>query len=161
MTQRTQEDIIQYLENGKIKEASARVELSAGGTENFVIKSPADVEDVVSILNFTISNTATVSLDFYNQTNIDDSGTDMYIMNSKSTELCDTDQVFEFGGSYSGGTKKGEDLFGAGAKNRAVGAKSESIRRIVSDGDAVRYEFTNEDTSNSQQLAVKILFYEK
>jgi len=161
MVQRTEERIVQKIEEGKVFDASARVTLSAGGTENFVIKNPSDSGLIASVLAFTISNEATLSLDFYEGVSIDGNGTSMNIVNSKSDEPNSTEFVFEYGGSYSGGSKFAEDLFPAGTKNQSSGAKTNDIRRVVSSGDTVRYEFTNEDGSNSQQIGLKIIFFEK
>jgi len=161
MTTRIEQQIVQQIEEGNIYDASARIELGAGATESFVIKAPADVDVKPSILAFTITNEATLSLDFYEGVTIDSNGTSMEVANSKSGASNSTDIVFEYGGSYSGGSKVAEDLFAAGTKNQSSGAKTNDIRRIVSSGDAVRYEFTNEDGSNSQLIGLKIIFFEK
>lgn len=161
MTTQIQERIVERIESGNIKEASARVEVGAGGTESFVVKSPSATDEKTSVLAFTISNTATFTLDFYENVNIDTNGTDMYVTNSKTSEPSSTNQVFEYGGSYSDGTKTGEDLFAAGTKNQSSGAKTNDIRRVVSNDDAVRYEFTNQDGSKSQFIGIKIIFFEK
>lgn len=163
MVQRTEKELKQQIEEGNIKEASARITIPKGGTENFVIKTPVDENVKLSILSYTITNTATVNLDFYDNVTIDTPGTDMLINNSKTTgNVTDsTPLTFEYGGTYSGGSLKGENLIPAGAKAKATGARTTDIRRIVSNGSTVRYEFTNTDDSNSQDVAVKIVFFEK
>lgn len=161
MTFRVEDQIVQDIEEGKIFDASARIELGAGATESFVIQAPSDVDVKPSILAFTISNEATLALDFYEDVSIDSSGTAMNIVNSKSGASNSTDLVFEYGGSYSGGSKVAEDLFPAGTKNQSSGSKANDIRRIVSSGDAVRYEFTNQDGSNSQFIGLKVIFLEQ
>lgn len=161
MTQRIEQKIVQQIEEGNIKEASQRITLDAGGTESIVIDDPGTSDEKASILAFVISNEATISVDFYKDATIDTSGTEMFVMNSKTSEEDTTPINFEYGGSYSGGTKIGEDFFPAGTKNQSSGAKTNDIRRIVTPGDTVRYEFTNNDTSNSQTIGVKIIFFEK
>lgn len=153
--------MIQNIEEGKIKEASARITLPAGGSEEFVVRSPSAADEKTSILSLTISNTASLTLDVFEDITINSEGTDLFIANSKTGSSSATNQVFAYGGDYTVGTKAAEDLFAAGTKNASSGAKSNDIRRIVSNGDTVRYEFTNLDGSNSQEMAVRIVFLEK
>lgn len=161
MTFQTQPKLFQDIEEEEVRYATARVDVPASGTEQFVIDSPAGVDKKAQIISLGFRVGSAFTIDYKTGFSIDTSGTDFFIANANTAGPDSSDLTFEYGGSYSGGTKIAESFVPGATANKGAGTSLEDIELIVENNTELMIEVTNQNTSSSAFMALVFVFAER
>jgi len=159
MVFKTEEKILDETRDGNIKYASKRVTVGSGDTHEFLIQAPDATDLKADIIGMEFTGGAQASIDILEDATVDTAGSDMLITNAKTGSSASTNLNLEHNGTYSGGTLSAELLLPGGTQNTAQsGSAGDPIRTIVSNGDNLLVQLTNNAGSGDNEFGIELIF---